>query len=68
MNKQQSWDDLGRSIEDVVNRAVNSQDFRNMAKNIQQTIESAADAGDIRRGVKIQMGLAKRKVFIPFHL
>ena len=45
MNKQQSWDDLGRSIEDVVNRAVNSQDFRNMAKNIQQTIETAADAG-----------------------
>ena len=45
MNNYQNWDDLGRSIEDVVDRAVNSRDFQNMAKNVRQVIETAADAG-----------------------
>ena len=45
MNNYQNWDDLGRSIEDVVDRAVNSRDFQNMANNIRHVLENAADAG-----------------------
>ena len=45
MNNYRNWEDLGRSIEDVVDRAVNSRDFQNMAKNVRQVIETAADAG-----------------------
>ena len=45
MSKHQNWDDLGRTIRDEVDRAVNSQDFQNMAKNIRQVVETAAGAG-----------------------
>ena len=45
MNKNQSWDDLGRRIQYEVDRAVNSQDFQNMANNIRHVLENAADAG-----------------------
>ena len=45
MNNYQNWDDLGRAIRDEVDRAVNSQDFQNMARNIRQAVEAAADAG-----------------------
>ena len=45
MNKNQGWDELGRRIQYEVDRAVNSQDFQNMAKNIRQVVETAADAG-----------------------
>ncbi len=50
MNNYRNWDELGRSIEDVVDRAVNSRDFQNMAKNIRQVIETAADAGGAALG------------------
>lgn len=45
MSNYQNWDDLGRTIRDEVDRAVNSQDFQNMAQNIRRAIETAADAG-----------------------
>ena len=45
MNKNQSWDDLGRRIQYEVDRAVNSQDFQNMAKNIRQVVDAAAGMG-----------------------
>ena len=45
MNKNQSWDDLGRRIQYEVDRAVNSQDFQNMAKNIRQAVDAAAGMG-----------------------
>lgn len=45
MRNYQNWDDLGRTIRDEVDRAVSSQDFQNMAKNIRHVIETAADAG-----------------------
>ena len=45
MNKNQSWDDLGRRIQYEVDRAVNSQDFQNMAKNIRQVVDTAAGMG-----------------------
>lgn len=45
MSNYQNWDDLGRNIRDEVDRAVNSQDFQNMAQNIRRVFETAADAG-----------------------
>ena len=45
MNKNQSWDDLGRRIQYEVDRAVNSRDFQNMAKNIRQVVDAAAGMG-----------------------
>lgn len=45
MSKYQSWDDLGRRIQYEVDRAVNSQDFQNMAKNIRQVVDTAAGMG-----------------------
>ena len=45
MNKNQNWDDLGRRIQYEVDRAVNSRDFQNMAKNIRQVVDAAAGAG-----------------------
>ena len=45
MSKHQNWDDLGRTIRDEVDRAVNSRDFQNMARNIRQVVETAASAG-----------------------
>ena len=54
MNYNPNWDDLGRTIEHVVDQAVNSRDFQNMAKNVRQVIETAADAGGeaVRRTVQ----------------
>lgn len=45
MNNYQNWDDLGQTIRDEVDRAINSQDFQNMAKNIRQVVEAAAEVG-----------------------
>lgn len=54
MNKNQSWDDLGRRIQYEVDRAVNSRDFQNMAKNIRQVVDAAAGMGSeaVRRAAQ----------------
>ena len=45
MHDYNNWEELGRSIRDEVDRAVNSQDFQNMARNVRQVIASAASTG-----------------------
>ena len=45
MRYDKSWEDLGSRIREEVDRAVNSHDFQNMAKNIRQTVEAAVDLG-----------------------
>ncbi|MBR7179587.1 MAG: 5-bromo-4-chloroindolyl phosphate hydrolysis family protein [Oscillospiraceae bacterium] len=54
MNRQPNWDELSRTIRDEVERAVNSQDFQNMAQNVRRVVENAADAGGeaIRRAAQ----------------
>ena len=54
MNRQPNWDELSRTIRDEVDRAVNSQDFQNMAQNVRRVVETAADAGGeaIRRAAQ----------------
>lgn len=39
------WDDLGRSIERIVDRAVNSHDYQKLDQTIRQVIECAVDLG-----------------------
>ena len=54
MRYDKSWEDLGSRIREEVDRAVNSQDFQNMAKNIRQTVETVVDLGGetVRRASK----------------
>lgn len=49
----QDWEELGRSIQDVVDRAVNSQDYQKLNQTIRQTVERAVDMGSeaVRRVV-----------------
>lgn len=39
------WDDLGRSIQEIVDRAVNSQDYQKLNQTIRQVVGKAVDAG-----------------------
>ena len=41
----QDWDDLGRNIQDIVDRAVNSHDFQKLDQTIRQVIDKAVDVG-----------------------
>jgi len=41
----QNWDDLGRSIEELVDRAINSRDYRTLNQTICRTVDRAVDRG-----------------------
>ncbi|MBQ8834943.1 MAG: 5-bromo-4-chloroindolyl phosphate hydrolysis family protein [Oscillospiraceae bacterium] len=41
----QDWEDLGRNIQDIIDRAVSSQDYQKLNQTIRQTVERAVDAG-----------------------
>ena len=41
----QDWDELGRNIQDIIDRAVNSHDYQKLDQTIRQTVERAVDAG-----------------------
>lgn len=47
------WDDLGRNIEDIVDRAIHSQNYQKLDQTIRQTVEKAVDMGGaaVRRAV-----------------
>ena len=69
MRKDFSWDDLGRNIEDVVNRAVNSRDFDKLNQTIRQVVETAVDVGGeaVRKAAKsaqtVSQSVAVRKLY-----
>ena len=44
-NKNQDWDDLGRSIQDIVDRAVNARDFQKLNQTVSQAVGKAVDMG-----------------------
>lgn len=50
----QNWDDLGRNIQDIVDRAVNSRDFQKLEQTVRQVVEKAVDMGGttVRRVVE----------------
>ena len=41
----QNWDDLGRKIQDIVDRAVNSHDYQKLNQTIRQVVDRAVDVG-----------------------
>jgi len=41
----QDWDALGRNIQDIVDRAVNSQDYQKLNQTIRQAVDQAVDKG-----------------------
>lgn len=49
----QDWDDLGRSIQDIVDQAVNSHDYQKLNQTIRQVVGRAVDLGSeaVRRAV-----------------
>ena len=44
-NYHQDWDDLGRNIGDIIDRAVNSHDFQRLEQTVRQVVNRAADLG-----------------------
>lgn len=47
------WEELGRNIQDIVDKAVNSQDYQKLNQTIRQTVSRAVDVGTdaIRKAV-----------------
>ena len=43
-NEHYNWDDLGRRIEDIVDRAVSSQDFQKLNQTIRQAVDAGTEA------------------------
>lgn len=39
------WDDLGRSVQDIIDRAVNSHDYQQLNETIRQVVDVAMDLG-----------------------
>ncbi len=50
---QQDWEELGRDIQDIVDRAINTHDYQKLNHTIRQTVERAVDLGTgaVRRAV-----------------
>ncbi len=42
---QSDWEDLGRSIQDIVDQAVNSRDYRKLNQTVRQVVDKAAGMG-----------------------
>lgn len=61
------WDELGRNIEDIVDRAVSSQDYQKLEQTIRQTVEKAVDLGGaaVRKAVDNVSRPAPRPVEKP---
>ena len=59
----QNWDDLGRNIQDIVDRAVNSHDYQKLNQTIRQVVDKAVGAGG--EAVRRAMDNANRPVQKP---
>ena len=62
-NKNQDWEDLGRSIQDIVDRAVNSRDFQKLNQTVSQAVGKAVDMGS--EAVRKAMEAAARPTTPP---
>ena len=45
-NNTINWDDIGKTVQDVVDRAVSSQDYQKLNQTIRQAIDRALDLGE----------------------
>ena len=44
-NKNPQWEELGRTVRDIVDQAVSSQDYRKLNQTVRQTVSRAVDLG-----------------------
>lgn len=60
---KQEWEELGRNIEDIVNKAVNSRDYQKLDQTIRQVIDRAVDVSSeaVRKAVDNTSRTASRK-------
>jgi len=42
----QNWDDLGKNIQDIVDRAINAHDYQKLNQTIRQVVDRAMDVGE----------------------
>lgn len=61
----QEWDDFAQSIQEVVDRAINSQDYRKLNQTITQVVERAIDVGSeaVRKAVDTTARAGARTVY-----
>ena len=45
VNNNQDWEALGRNIQDIIDQAINSQDFRKLNRTITRSVNRAMDVG-----------------------
>ena len=52
-NQNQDWEVLGRNIQEIIDQAINSQDYRTLNQNVTRTVNHAIDVGGeaVRRAV-----------------
>lgn len=52
--RKDEWEELGRRVQDIVDRAVSSQDYQKLNQTIRQTVERAVDLGGeaVKRAVE----------------
>ena len=64
---KQSWDDLGQTIQQIVDQAVKQQDFGKLNQTITQAIEKAVDTGSeaLRRAVAGSAGAKPQTQSVP---
>ena len=42
----QNWEDIGAAVQDIVDRAINTQDYQKLNQTIRQTVDRAVDLGE----------------------
>ena len=62
----QDWDDLGRNVQDIIDRAINQQDFSRLEQTIRQTIDKAVVVGGeaVRKVVDASRGTAEKATVV----
>ena len=59
----QDWEDLGRTVQEIVDRAVNSHDYEKLNKTIRQVVETAVDLGG--EAVRKAKTVSSRRSYTP---
>lgn len=65
-NPYQEWDNLGRSIQEIIDKAINSQDYQELSRNIGQTIDRAINTGSQALRNAVNYAAAERKPQVSY--
>jgi hypothetical protein len=58
------WDDVGRAVQEIVDRAVSSHDYEKLSRTIRQTVDRAVDLGAdaVRKAKNVQYARPEPRV------